>query len=269
MKNIKLIPVVLSALVAAPTLVSAQTQNAPVRVAAAQAPMPKAQELLDNLFAPYAAAKTFRGNLNLSIQDNSAKGKLGISELRLKTRYRFNDKGDLQSEDTTAVFVGADSLKQKSELHFIHDSASHVGFFPEKKVWWQEDKELGSQPLFIGALTSLFDAVSEAIEENGATPVISRGVEAGRPVFILKAKLTNGFRVVVDQQTRALRSLELKNVFSIRCSEQTFDEPLTNESFEWTPPNDYKQIEQSESIALLPDFLKALHKKSNTASPTD
>ena len=225
--------------------------------------MPKAQELLDNLFAPYAAAKTFRGNLNLSIQDNSAKAKLGISEMRLKTRYRFDVKGDLQSEDTTAVFVGADSLKQKSELHFIHDGATNVGFLPDKKVWWQEDKnQLDSQPLFIGAVTLLFDAVSAALEENDATPVISRGVEAGRPVFILKAELSNDFRVVVDQQTRALRSLELKNVFSIRCFEQTFDPPFAEESFKWAPPVDYKQIEQSESMTLLPEFLKALFKKS-------
>ncbi len=230
--------------------------------------MPKAKELFDNLFAPYAAAKTFRGNMNLSIEDNSAKTKLGISEMRLKTRYRFDAKGDLQSEDTTAVFVGTDRLKQKSELHFIHDGVTNVGFLPDKKVWWQEDKEeLDSQPLFVHAVTSLFDAVSAALEENDATPVISRGVEAGRPVFILKAELTNGFRVVVDQQTRALRSLELKDVFSIRCFEQTFDEPLIDESFKWTPPTDYRKIEQSESIALLPEFLKALLKKSDKTLP--
>lgn len=266
MKNIKIIPFALSALVAVPTLVSAQTQNAPIRVSKApEAEMPKAKELLDNLFAPYAAAKTFQGKLNISVEAASLKTKLGFSEMQLETRYRYNSKGDLQSDDTNVIFVSTGSSEQRSELHFIRDRAANVAFLPGRKVWWQEDENLGSQPLYSHLMSALTDKVSSVIEEDNLKPVISRGVEAGIPVFIVKAKLGNGFRAVVDQQTRALRSFELKDSFSIRCFEQTFDKPLTDASFEWTPSADYKQIQESESLAFYPDFLKALLEKPGTA----
>ena len=259
--------VLLALVAAAPSLAVAQTQTAPVRVAASPEPMPKAQELLDDLFAPYAAAKTFSGKLNISAEDASLKTQLGFSEMQLETRYRYNSKGDLQNDDTTITFG---SSSQRSELRFIRGGATNVAFFPDKKVWWKESKDLGSQPSYPSLMSALTGKVSSVIEEGNIKPVISRGVEAGLPVFIVKAKLGNGFRVVVDQQTRALRSFELRDGFSIRCFEQTFDKPMTDESFEWTPPTDYKQIQESESLAFYPDFLRALREKTGTAktSPT-
>ena len=264
MKIIKHIPLVLSALVAAPTLVSAQGQAAPVRVVASQQPMPKAQELLDNLFAPYAAAKTFSGKLNISAEDASLKTQLGFSEMQLETRYRYNSKGDLQNDNTTITFG---SSSQRAEIHLIRSRPANVAFLPDRKVWWQEGDELGPQTLYSHLMSALTDKVSSIIEEGNIKPVISRGVEAGIPVFIVKAKLGDGFRAVVDQQTRALRSFELRNTFSIRCFEQTFDKPMSDESFEWTPPADYKQIQESESLAFYPDFLRALRENPGTAKP--
>ncbi len=255
----------LLALIAAPTLVSAQGQTAPVQLAKAPPqPMPKAQELLNDLFAPYAAAKTFSGKLNISAEDASLKTQLGFSEMQLETRYRYNSKGDLQNDDTTITFG---SSSQRSELRFIRGGATNVAFFPDKKVWWKENKDLGSQPAYPNLLSAFTDKVSSVIEEGDLKPVISRGVEAGLPVFIVKAKIGDGLRVVVDQQTRALRSFELRNAFSIRCFEQTFDKPMTDESFEWTAPADYKQIQESESLAFAPDFLRALREKPGAAKP--
>ena len=265
------IPFVWLAVVAAPLALAqmnAHAQTAPVRIAKTpQAPMPAAQNLLNDLFAPYAAAKTFQGKLNISAESAPLKMELGFSEIQLETRYRYNSKGDLQSEDTTIIFVSTGSPSQRSEIHLIHDGATNVAFLPSRKVWWQEGKNVGSQPLYTILLSALTDKVSAVVEEGNSKPVISRGVEAGLPVFIVKAKLGNGFRVVVDQQTRALRSFELRDIFSIRCFEQTFDKPLTDESFDWTPPADYKQIEESESFAFYPDFLKPLLEKAGIAKP--
>ena len=168
----------------------------------------------------------------------------------------------MQNDDTTITFG---SSSQRSELRFIRSGATNVAFFPDKKVWWKESKDLGSQPSYPSLMSALTDKVSSLIEEGDLKPIISRGVEAGLPVFTVKAKLGNGFRVVVDQQTRALRYFELKNGFSIRCFEQTFDKPMTDESFEWTAPADYKQIQESESLAFYPDFLRALREKPGAA----
>ena len=75
----------LSALVAAPSLVAAQGQTAPVQLAKAPPlPMPKAQELLNDLIAPYAAAKTFSGKLNISAENASLKTQLGFSEMQIR-----------------------------------------------------------------------------------------------------------------------------------------------------------------------------------------
>ena len=206
-------------LVAAPLALSqtrARAQTAPVRpVLAPQAPLPDAQQLLDELFAPYIAAKTFRGSFDFSIKDDSAKVK--ISELHLKTRYRFNNKGDLQSEDTTVVFAGLDS-EQKSELRLIQDSGTDVRVAPEEKIWWRKGgNELGSQPTLISILRPFFDTVGQAFKEFEVTPVVSRSVEAGRPVFVLNIEGTNSFRIVVDQQTRALALLRAEGRF-FRCA---------------------------------------------------
>ncbi len=264
--NTKLLLLTLSALVAAPNL--AQAQTVPVRVAKApRVPMPNPQELLNDLFVPYTAAKTFQGKMSISAQSAPLKMELGFSEMQLKTRYRFNSKGDLQSEDTTLIFDRPNNSNQRSEIHFVRDSVTTVAILPDRKVWWKEGKALMSQPLYSNWLSALTDKVSAVVEEGNIKPAVSRGVDAGIPVFILKVKLGGGVRAVVDQQTRALRSFDLKDVFSIRCFEQTFNEPLTDESFNWTPPADYKQIEESESLAFYPDFLRALLEKPGTAKP--
>ena len=167
----------------------------------------------------------------------------------------------------TVVFVGAKGSSQKSKLRFIHDSATNVGIFEDKNIWWQEGKdELGSQPEVAKLLKPIFDLVSQEFANNGVTPIVSRGVEAGRPVFVLKAKGMNGFRAVIDQKTRAVRSFELADAFSIRGFDQSFDEPLADAAFLWTPPADTKQVEQSEAMALLPEFLKAFSRKPAATS---
>ena len=93
MKNrLAILSLSLSALVAAPTLVSAQSQMAPVRLAkVAQEPMPKAQELLDNLFAPYMAAKTFSGSFDVSIEGDTTK--IGLTEMNFQNALSFQRQG--------------------------------------------------------------------------------------------------------------------------------------------------------------------------------
>ena len=271
MKNIKLLPFVLATLVAAPTLVTAQEQTAPLRIARApKVEMPKARELMDNLFAPYAAAKTFSGSFDVALQGDSSKTKL--SQMNVKTRYRFDDKGDLQSEDTTTLFVSADDPHQRSETRVIHSKDINVGMMLDKKVWWEKGEEkMGSQSPLASTLVPIFDAVSQGFKANNVTPIVTCGVEAGRPVFILKVKGTEDFRIVVDQQTRAVRTFDIKGGFAIRGTQQSFDEPMTDESFAWTPPADFKKIEPAEAAALFPEFMRERMDKpaAPAATPTE
>ena len=237
----------LLALVAAPTL--AQTQSAPVRVAKApQAPMPKAQELLDNLFAPYAAAKTFSGNFDISIRGD-AREKSGVKTTNLKTRYRFDDQGNLQGDDTTVIIEGKAVSDQKAELRYVRNGAVSVGSLPDKKIWWEQSKpEFGAETGLSSTIKTILDAITEVFsnDPDDVVPLVSRGVDAGQPALILKIKGRSDFRVVFDAKTRAIRSLDFGGRISMRGFDQVFDEPMTPESFVWAPPADYKKIAESE-----------------------
>ncbi len=251
MKNINIIPLVLSALVAAPTLVSAQT--APVRIAKApQEPMPKAQELFNNLFAPYAAAKTFSGNFDILIRVNEQSQP--IEEYRLRTAFRFDDNGNLERQNTTMTVVGRSEPKARQTFRFVDDGRTNTVVFVDQKSWAHKEPR-DTSPALITTLKAALDASTLALRNSpGFVPVISRGLDAGRPVWILKAKRSNAVRIVVDAQTRALRSFDILDEnqrVSIRGSEQVFNEPIADEAFLWTPPTDFKNV-AADDIHLPP-----------------
>ena len=261
------VPFVLLALLAAPSLV--QAQSAPVVVAKApKEPLPKARELFDNLFAPYAAAKTYRGNFDIVLSGNEDTAP--ISEIHLQAKHRMNDKGDMESQDTTLGFVSRADAKQQPTLRFVRNGRAGFLVLTSQKMWWSpEPSDNVDLPVLSAVLKPLLDGVTQAINQMpGFVPIISKGKEAGRPVFILKAEGTNVLRVVVDAQTRALRSFELKDSLSIRGSNQTFDESIADAEFTWTPPADFKQVALDE-IAL-PPFLKAtVNGQSAKPTPAD
>ncbi len=253
MKNIKIIPFALSTLVAGPTLVSAQTQNAPVRVAKApQEPMPKAQELLDNLFAPYAVAKTFSGNFDIFIK--SKEQSQPIEEYRLRTAFRFDDEGNLERQNTKMTVVGRAEPKERQTFQFVDDGRTNTVVFVDQKSWALKEPRDTSTAL-VNTLKSALDASTVALHNSpGFVPIISKGLDAGRPVWILKAKGSNAVRIVVDAKTRALRSFDILDEdqrVSIRGSEQVFDEPIADEAFVWTPPADFKNV-AADDIHLPP-----------------
>ena len=256
---------VLLALVAAPSLVSAQTQTAPVRVA--KAPMPKAQELFDNLFAPYAAAKTFSGNFDIFLLGNDPTNTL--SEIHLQTAYRFDDNGDLARQNATIGVVGRVNPKEKATFHFIHSGQNFVVALDEQKSWWMTEQG-DAIPAFQKLLKPILDDVIQVLNgQKDFVPIVSESVEAGRPVWILKAKGSNVVRIVVDAQTRALRSLDVKDNVSIRGYGQEFNGPIADESFTWTPPLDFKQVVEGAVSPPASLGFKLANSATEKATPTD
>ena len=262
MKN----PLVLLALVAAPSLAVAQSPTQPARVAASPEPMPKAQELLNNLFAPYAAAKTFSGNFDIEIKGEEN----AISEMHFKTSFAYNDKGILERQAATMEFVERSNPEQKVVARFANKDGAPVLVLDNKKTWALiENSEPDAVPALTGALKPILDGFTQAFDKMpGFVPVISRGKDAGRPVFILKAQGSNVLKVVVDSQTRALRSFDVLNNISVIGSNQTFNEPITAKELEWTPPSDFKQVPIDE--LELPAFLNAtINGKAMKSTPTN
>lgn len=258
---------VLLALFAAPSVALAQTQTASVRVAKApQTPTPKAQELLDNLFAPYAAAKTFRGSFHIAVKDDSPQNTL--SEMAIDTQFRYDDKGDLKNENTLMRFVGRGTFKEQQTLRFVNDGTTKQIVAIEQQYWWTP-----SIPFYVSSGLAVFlkpvlDSAVQALHKTPRfVPVVSRGVDAGRPVFILTAKGSNVFRAVVDEKTRALRSFELLDSVSILGSNQAFDEPIDDAIFAWTPPADARQV--AEDKVKFPASLGITMTRSTPATPTD
>ena len=227
--------------------VQAQTTS-PVPVFKAKAPLPRAQELLDHLFDPYAAAQTFSGTFDILIKGNDPANK--VSEIHLKTRHSFDERGDLTRQDAILRFVGREEPKQEQTLHFVDDGHHMAVVAIEQKVWWPTSQHDASSALAT-VLKPLLDGVVQVLNRTpNFVPSVSRGVDAGRPVFVLTAKHTDVLHIVVDAQTRALRSFELSdNVnggVSIHGSEQRFNEPIRDAEFAWTAPPDFKQVAEGD-----------------------
>ena len=248
---------VLLALVAAPSLVSAQTPTQPVRVAASQETMPNAQELFDNLFAPYAAARTFSGNIDIKFEGDNPENALdAISNFRLQTRYRFNEKGDLLGQDATLQIIGKGDDAEKQTLRLFDDGRTAYVVFVDQKAWSKVDQR-DAIPALTSLLKPILDAVIQAVDKTPeAVLIVSEGIEAGRPVWIVTAQNSDALRVVVDTETRALRSLDVNGQdqkISIRGSQQAFNETLADTEFVWKAPAGFKKVPLGK-IALPPSL---------------
>lgn len=242
----------LLALLAAPNLALARPTS--TQQTCKKPPLPNAQYLLDHLYAPYEAARTFHGTFDILIKSDDPKNL--VSEIHSKTLFRFDAKGDLAGQNSTTQYISRADPNQRQTMQSVDDGRAAKIIFKEQKVWWSSASERDKSPFLSTLLKPLLDGVVQVLNKTpNFVPVVSRGVDAGRPVFVLTAKNTDILRVVVDAQTRALRSFELTGNLSIRGSNQFFDEPIGEEEFAWTPPADFKRIEEGD-IAL-PAFLGA------------
>jgi outer membrane lipoprotein-sorting protein len=215
---------------------------APIPIA--KTPLPNAQELLDNLFAPYAAAQTFRGTFDIVIKGSANK----LSEMHLKTRYGFDERGDLARQDAVIHFVGRGESRPEQTLRFVDDGRLLSIIAQDQKACWPANQRDASPALSL-VLKSLLETVVQNLNRTpNFVPSLSRGIDAGRPVFVLTAKHSDILRIVVDAQTRALRSLELSGDggLSIRGSEQRFNEPINDAEIAWTPPADFKKVTEGD-----------------------
>ena len=224
-------------------MASAQMPNAPIRIAKApQAPLPDAQQLLDNLFAPYQAARTFRGNFDIDIKAaNNA-----IAEIHLDSRFRYDDKGNLNGQFDTLRVVGRAKPRERQTFVFVGENQNQKLVLVEQKAWWVPAQRENS-PALATFIQPIVEGVVAALEnDDDFVPVVARSIEAGQAVLVLKAKKGNIFRAVIDEQTRALLSFEVKNSVSIRGSNQRFNAPIADADLSWSAPADYRQVAPGE-----------------------
>ena len=241
---------VLLALTSAPWLVSApaQAQSAPVRIAKApkapQAPLPDAQELMDNLWAPYQAARTFRGKFDISIK---AEGN-AIAQIQLETRFRTDENDRLQRQFSRMKIVGRGKPKEQQTILFVDDGQTQQVVLVEQKVWWKAVERDNAAALF-SMVKPLVDQVVQALEnDDDFVPGVSRGTASGRPTLLLSSQKNKDLRAVLDEPTRALRSLAVRNTIDIDATNQVFDGPMTGADFAWSAPADYRQVAPGEVL---------------------
>lgn len=235
------------ALTATPWLMSAPAHSAPVHIAKApQSPLPDAQQLLDNLWAPYETARTFRGGFGISIK---AEGN-AISNIQLETKFRYDANDVLQRQFSRMKIVGRAKPKEQQTILFVDDGQTQKIVLIEQKVWWNVEKRDNAAALF-SIVKPLVDQVVQALEnDDDFVPVVSRSVVMQRPVYLLNSKKDKVFRAVIDAETRAIRALEVKNTIAIVARppvfDAPFDAPIADAEFEWITPADYRQVAPGE-----------------------
>ena len=236
-------PIVLLALIAAPWLLVSVAHAQPIRIAKApQTPLPDAQELLDNLFAPYESARTFRGKFDIIVQGERNL----VEKIQLDALYSYDDQGNLIGQKSAMKVVGRTKPKAQQTFIFVDEGAAQKIVMVEQKAWWNSAERDNSSALatFVGPLIEQVIAGLEG--DDKFEPVVSRSMDGGRSVLILKAKKGNNFRAVIDEQTRAILSLQVKDSIAIVGSGQSFNEPMSDEELKWQAPADFRQVAPGE-----------------------
>ncbi len=231
--------IVLIALIVAPWLLGSAAKAQPVRIAKAPAePLPDAQQLFDNLFAPYRTARTFRGKFDITI----AGERNLVEKIQLDALFRADEQGNLSGQKSRMKITGRTKPKAQQTFVFVDEGAAQKMVMVEQKAWWMVAARDNDSAL-TNFVRPLIEQVIAGLEDDDKfEPVVSRGMEAGRAVLVLKAKKGNGFRAVLDEQTRAILSLQVKDSISMTGSEQSFDQPLSDDELAWTAPADYRQV---------------------------
>ena len=258
-----LLPVL--ALLAAPHFALAEPTTAPPKPAtpltkkAAPSGLPDAQDLLDHLFAPYEAAKTYRGTFDVDVSSKDPKNPSPFSSIHIESLYRYNTRGDKSGEVTTFSVTGKKAGKDATQtLHVVDDGVTTHLLYVEQKAWHMAERE--PLPTLRMLLQPILEQSAQSINQDPTFELaISNGVDAGRKVYVLLNKGDQDFlffRAVVDAQTRALRSLSFSGDLgglSIHGSNQTFDPPVSDKDFKWTVPAGFRSVK--EGSIPLPSFL--------------
>ena len=231
--------IVLLALIAAPWLLVSAAQAQPVRITKAPpAPLPPAQELFDNLFAPYETARTFRGKFEVTVAgERNLVEKIGLVAL-----FRRDEQGNLSGQKSEMKVIGRTKPKDQQTFVFVDDGAAQKIVMVEQKAWWiaSERDNASALTTFVGPL---IEQVVEGLQNDDKfEPVVSRSKQDGRAVLVLKSKKGNAFRAVLDEQTRAILSLQVKDSISIVGSQQVFNQPVSDEELQWQAPADFRQV---------------------------
>lgn len=269
----------LLALLAMPDFALSQTTVNPAPLPAqgqSKAPkteLPDADELLDHLFDPYEAAKTFRGTFDVSLENTDGKQTPPFSSLHIETRFRFNAQGDKTGEFTTLSVVG--KVKGKDErqtLRLVDDGKTASFIYLEQKAWHLMPRQ--AMPLFRSFLQPILEQSTKGLNDDvGFEAAVAKGVDAGRNTYVLSDKEGQAsfqFRAVVDAQTRALRSFELsgdEGKVSMSGFRQTFNAPIPDSQFKWMPPTGFRRVKEG-SIPLPPFLQPAKPTQKSANAPT-
>lgn len=263
----KLLPAV--ALLLAPQLVQAQPAKPPVATFCADK-LPEAQELLDNLFDVYEGAKTFRGSFDIeafSREDPKARKTLAYA-FKLQTLVRYTDAGDLNGEVSRVEYRSPDAAQSQTLRLVSDDKSAHI-VFEEQRAY--QNAVHPSPAMMRQIVQPVLETIVNGLRQYEAEPKVSRGKDAGVATFVIKAKVDDGsVRVVLDAQTRALRLLQLEsdlNSLTIRGTNQTFDAPVTDAEFAWTPAPELRQVEPG--TIPLPQALRAAQTLKADAPATE
>ena len=253
-----------SLLLCVPHIVGASPAIAPVRVVVSPCAepgekMPQASELLDHLFDVYEGARTFRGTFDINAYGRDTAG--GRSTLafgfKLQTLVRFNENGDLTGEVSHLEYRNPDP-KQAQTLNLVDDGQNAHLVFVEQKAW--QNSVHDSAPMLREIIQPVLQEIVNGLRAQDDLKLkVSRGKDAGRAVFNVKAQVDDGsLRVVVDAQTRALRLIQMdsdNNSLTMRATDQAFDGPVTDTEFVWHAGPELHEVQPGE--IELPQALRA------------
>ena len=208
--------------------------------------VPSVDALLEQITDSYTATRTFNGTFDLFIKDEQQKDAAPL-KIHLKVLSRSNAGKALEKDATLLKLIG--QFEGDNEKFQILDNghiAQLVLTLPKDKTIKKTDVASRVGMVFLKTGEAL-----SALEDSKEPPTLSITIENERPLLVLSFK-NNAFRIILDAQTHAVRSLDLSEGVLVRVLEQTFNAPISNIEFQRTPLVDNAK---GEVVAALPSLM--------------
>ncbi|RYG71496.1 hypothetical protein EON80_05155 [bacterium] len=218
---------------------------------------PTGEELLTHLFDAYSGAKTYSGLFRLQVTFSRRDNLVKTQNYQFRTAWRRNDFGG-RDREVTRFYNSLNDGKQNQIQNFVFVDDGQVSrkLWVEKNVWLNTGHggTLTFDLLFRSTIEGVASSILGGIQNNPQARLkVEKKREDGRDVFVVVSKPASPFRVVVDAQTRALRTLQFSHQginLTIRGDDQVFDAPIPESTFEWKETPEMREVPQSELVGL-------------------
>jgi len=222
--------------------------------------------LIEKSASFYRKVKTFSGTIDLTFTELDGDDMKPVFEAQMRTIYRLDKAGNKIREVTTLYTrTHIDDKPVSRTLKVVDDGKTQTQISIESKTYSLTPRYNEVAPFAL--LAPSLKRIARALRQDDLA--MSSKTEAGpfTEFYSEGGKFFVTLNGVLNDKIGTLETLDFSTGtrgIRIRTSEQVFNPRLSESQFKWTPPANFKQVEENQ----LPNPLQGLEPKPKpTATP--